>query len=109
MSSDSTDAVWQWIPSLVVVIASVFRLGQYIRRRRDQRFRTWEPAELTFVRMLVVLITGRPVSAITWKRIDTLVLTLLLLAVAVGFRKSFDNFRSGSTSQQRSTSLGPDG
>lgn len=118
MLFNTTDVVWQWVLSLAVIIASLLRLLVYIRRRRSQRFQTWEPAELALVRMLVVLITGRPVTVVMWKRINTLLLTLLLLALAVGFHKSFGTIRSGSASRptdpnstapERSTLLQPDG
>src|ERR1043166_483376 len=75
MLFNTTDVVWQWVLSLAVIIASLLRLLVYIRRRRSQRFQTWEPAELAVVRMLVVLITGRPVTVVMWKRINTLLLT----------------------------------
>ena len=69
----------------VVIVACLLRLWFYIRRRRSQRFRTWQPTEIIMVRSLAELVTGRPVTGITWKHIDALLLTILLLALAFGF------------------------
>ena len=89
MLHNATDIAWQWVPSLVVIMALLLRFIHYLRRRRNPYSRDWQPAEIVLVRSLVVLITGRQTTALTWKYIDALVLALLLIALASGFYDSF--------------------
>ena len=81
MSYNATSIGWQWVVSLVVIVAGLLRLASYINRRRSRSFRSWEPAEIVLIRSLAVLITGRPATKINWKLIDALLLAILLLAL----------------------------
>jgi hypothetical protein len=88
MFYSAANVVWQWVPSLVVIMAFLLRFAYCVKRRRARCSQDWQPAEIVLVRSLAVLITGRQVTGITWKYIDALVLALLLIALAGGFHDS---------------------
>ena len=76
--------MWHAVLPALVVCVCLMRLLFFIRRRRDLRYHGWQPAEIIALRSIVLIITGKPMTQITWKRIDVLLLVILLLAVAAG-------------------------
>src|SRR5260221_6263188 len=77
------DPIWQWWPALLVMVGCALRFAFYLRRRRDPRYHGWQPVEMVAVRSLVTILLGKPVTPAIWKRIDLLMLALMLLGVAV--------------------------
>jgi hypothetical protein len=79
---ETTGTSWQLVMPVLVVVVCLLRLLHFIRRRRDPHYQGWLPTEIVAVRSLVVVITGKPVTPLTWKRIDVLLLAVLVLTVA---------------------------
>jgi len=93
---EATSAVWQLVLPVLVVVGGLIRLLFFIRRRRNPLYHGWQPAEVIALRSVVLVITGRPMTPITWKRIDVLLLVLLVLTVAAGLHDARDNSRHQS-------------
>ena len=84
MFENLTSVVWHAVlPSLVVVVCLI-RLLVFVRRRRDRVYQGWVPAEIVAVRSVVMIVTGKPVTTAVWRRIDALLLVILILAVTAG-------------------------
>ena len=84
MFVDVTSAVWHAVLPVSVVCVCLMRLLFFIRRRQNPLYHGWQPAEVIALRSIVLIITGKPMTQITWKRIDVLLFVILLLAVAAG-------------------------
>jgi hypothetical protein len=80
MIYEATDGVWQWVSTVGVIAVCLWRFLTYVRRRRDPAFQNWEPGEIIAVRSLLLIITGKPVTRVTWRRLDLLLLAILTLA-----------------------------
>ncbi len=86
MVYEATDAVWQWVSAAGVVAVCLWRFFTYVRRRRNPAFQHWEPGEIIAVRSLLLIITGKPVTQLTWRRFDLLLLAILALAGLVALQ-----------------------
>src|SRR2546430_2348454 len=79
MFVDAASAVWHAVLPVSVMVVCLMRLLFVIRRRRNPHYHGWQPTEIIAVRSIVLIITGKPMTPVTWKRIDVLVLALMLL------------------------------
>jgi hypothetical protein len=78
MLYEATESLQDLAPTLAVGLICTWRLVRYFRRRRDARYQNWEPAELVAVRSVVMVITGKPMTPRTWRRISLLALLLIV-------------------------------
>jgi hypothetical protein len=86
MVYEATDAVWQWVSTAGVIGICLLRFFTYVRRRRNPVFQHWQPGEIIAVRSLLLIITGKPVTKLTWRRLDLLLLALLMVAGLATFQ-----------------------
>lgn len=86
MIYEATDAVWQWVSTGAVIAVCLWRFFTYVRRRRDPAFQNWQPGEIIAVRSLLLIITGKPVTQLTWRRLDLLLVAILALAGLLTFQ-----------------------
>jgi hypothetical protein len=104
MFVDTMSAEWRTVGPVLIVVGGLMRLLFFIKRRKDPQYHAWQPAEIIALRSIVLIITGKPMTPITWKRLDALLLVILLLAVAAGVRNNArDNARYRPTSHHSVT------
>lgn len=96
MFVEVTSITWQSVMSVLVVVGGLIRLWFFVRRRRNPVYQTWQPAEVIALRSIVSVITGKPVTPLTWKRIDVLLLAILVVAIVAGMHDYRDNNRRQS-------------
>jgi hypothetical protein len=84
MFVEATSTTWQSGTSVLVVVGGLIRLWSFIRRRRNPVYHNWQPAEVIALRSVVLIVTGKPVTPLTWKRIDMLLLAILVVAIVAG-------------------------
>jgi hypothetical protein len=87
MLYEATESLQDLAPALAVGLICLWRLARYFRRRHDARYQNWQPAEIIAVRSVVMVITGKPLTLRTWRRISLLA---LLLTVALLGMESYD-------------------
>ena len=81
-----TSGVWDLGLVLLIVGGAVVRLAWYVWRKDRDRLHTWEPFELTFLRNMVILVTGKSATHITWYHVDLVMFVLLLIGIILGLR-----------------------
>ena len=81
-----TSGIADWGLVLLVAGAAVLRLGWYVWKKNYDPHHLWEPLEMTFLRSMVILITGKPANHITWYRVDMVLFGLLLTGIILILR-----------------------